>query len=146
MKTHVVDFPTPTLAALIPTLRSEAHQLRMLLEQRSAEGAIAFGGYTHIGILREVAALLDEAGPALALFLAYPTRRLHDGILRQLCDASANVDWLASNPLAGPDQDTISEYTAHCDAIRSGIQEWRLSVDLQSAAWNLEYQVRETLH
>jgi hypothetical protein len=98
-------------------------------------------GMTHSRMLDIVSVMFARYDPALALFLAYPTKRLSATLIKAAADASTAVAWLAQNP---PSEQEA--YAKCCERIQSGIADWRLSVDLKRAEHDLDIGLPETLH
>ena len=142
-----LPYPTPYMEGLFPRLCAELDQLRRMLRDRAAEITVPMEGMTHAIMLETVNAMFINSDPALALFLAHPTRRLSIALIKAAADATAAVAWLAQNP---PTSSAISnldeEYAACCARIQTGISDWRLSVDLKRAEHDLDVAPPETVH
>jgi hypothetical protein len=137
-----IPYPTPYMEGLFAGLCAEIHRLRGLVGQRTIEITVPMNGMTHSHMLDIVSVMFGRYDPALALFLAYPTKRLSATLIKAAADASTAMAWLAQNPPA----ETHQEYAACCERIQSGISDWRLSVDLKRAEHDLDIGPPETAH
>jgi len=120
--------------------------MRQLLGERVIQVTVPMDGMTHARMLEAVKVMFVTADPALSLFLGYPTRRLSAALIKGSADAATAVAWLAQNPPSDSVTVLSQEYAACCERIQSGIGDWRLSVDLKRAEFDLEFGPAETVH
>ena len=146
-RTDHIPYPTAHMEGLFPRLCAELDQLRQLLGESAAQATRLADGMTHTRMLATARAMFVGNHAVLALFLAYPTRRLSVALTKAAADASTAVAWLAQNPPASPALPCPGqEYAACCERIQSGIADWRLSVDLKRAEHDLDVGPPETVH
>jgi hypothetical protein len=135
------------MEGLFARLRTELVQLRQLLSDRVIDITVPMGAMTHARMLETLNDMFVSNEPALALFLAYPTRRLWSPLIKAAADAATAVAWLAQNP---PTDSTVTaltrDYAACCERLQSGIADWRLSVDLKRVEYDLDLGPREMVH
>jgi hypothetical protein len=147
LSTNTIPYPTPHMARLFSLLCAEVDLLRQLLGDREIQVTVPMNGMTHARILEEVNEMFVSADPALSFFLAYPTRRLSTALIKAAADAASAVAWLAQNPPTDwTVTDLVQEYDACCERVRSGIRDWRLSVDLKRVERDLDFGPAETVH
>lgn len=145
--TDHLPHPTPHMQGLFSRLRAEIALLRQLIRHQAITISVPMNGMTHERMFETVGESFNHNESALAFFLAYPTHRLSLVLIKAAADASTAVAWLAQNPpmglgLAQPDK----EYEAGCVRIQGGVADWRLSVDLKRAEYNLDVGTAETVH
>ncbi len=147
LSTQHIPYPTPHMEGLFPRLSAELDRLRQLLGRQPRAITVPMGDMTHARMLETVHEMFLAPIPALSLFLAHPTKRLSWVMIKAAADASTAMAWLAQNP---PTASTIThideEYAACCERIRSGIADWRLSVQLKQVWHDLEVGLPETVH
>jgi len=143
--THLesLPFPTPQLSGLFSSKRRDLMELHRMLARVGSSSAATL----HDECLRDVRHLLKCGAEGLSFFLAHPTRRLADALMRLSAEARAAVAWLAQNPpTAGAGQIPTPDYDEACERLQSGIEEWRCTIELKSMELSLEYEPLETLH
>ena len=147
LTTDRILYPTPHLESLFARLCGELKQMRQLLGERAVQVTVPMRDMTHARMLRTVHVMFDTADPALSLFLKYPTLRLALVLTEAAADASTAVAWLAQNPPSDAEIPHLAqEYAGCCDRLQSGIADWRLSVDLKRAEYDLDLGPVETMH
>jgi hypothetical protein len=147
LTTDRIPYPTPHLQGLFARLCRELERMRQLLGKRAIQVTVPMRGMTHARMLRTVHVMFDTADPALSLFLKYPTLRLALVLTQGAAEASTAVARLAQNPPSDSESPHLAqEYAACCERIQSGIADWRLSVDLKRAEYDLDLGPVETVH
>lgn len=145
--TDPLPYPTPHLEGLFARLRREIDRIGQLLGERAVVITVPMNGITHTRMLSAAHEMFVRADPALAFFLAYPTRRLSSALIKAAADAATAIAWLAQNPPSDSEMPHLDqEYGACCERIQSGIRDWRLSVDLKRAECDLDQGPAETIN
>ena len=145
--TDHIPYPTVHMEGLFPRLCAELDQLGELLGEGPFDITVPMGNMTHTRMLATVGAMFVSNHAALALFLAYPTKRLSMALIKAAADAATAVAWFAQNPPTSSALPCLEqEYGACCERIQSGIADWRLSVDLKRVEHDLDVGPPETVH
>ena len=135
------------MEGLFPRLFAEIEQLRGLIGGRVVALTVPMGDMTHSRMMEIVKKMFVSNHFALALFLMYPTRRMSAVLTKAAADTTAAIAWLAQNPPTNPAKPYFDQqYVACCERIQAGIADWRLSVDLKRAEYDLDLKPPETVH
>jgi len=144
--TASAPYPTAYVAQLLPTINDEAALLRRIVAASPTARAPSSDPCNHASVLDLLDALLGAAQPALGFFFAHPTQRLSHALFYLADEAAAAITWLAQRPMCETEPPLLGEYPACCERIQGTIREWRLAIQLELVAREIDEQPPETLH
>jgi len=139
-------YPSPQMAQLLPGAQREVAELGRLIASSPTLGAPSAQPVNHKGVLEVADALLQAASPALGFFFAYPTQRLWKVLDGFAEDAARMTEWLAERPPPNAEEPRVAKYRACCERLQTAIHDWRLSIQLELTAREIEEDQPEMLH